>query len=93
MVTIIMNKSLHQPMYCLLFNLPINDLIGSSALFPQLIKEILLDTRHIESTELTKNTGSNKVRWTPKCNSAFCDLKGALCGESLLLNPDFDPAF
>ncbi|KAJ8404743.1 hypothetical protein AAFF_G00336060 [Aldrovandia affinis] len=48
MVTIIMNKSLHQPMYCLLFNLPINDLIGSSALFPQLIKEILLDTRHIE---------------------------------------------
>ncbi|KAJ8368490.1 hypothetical protein SKAU_G00085180 [Synaphobranchus kaupii] len=48
MATIIMNKSLHQPMYLLLFNLPINDLIGSSALFPHLINEILLDSRYIE---------------------------------------------
>ncbi|XP_035241124.1 olfactory receptor 1509-like [Anguilla anguilla] len=50
MATIIMNKSLHQPMYILLFNLPINDLIGSSALFLQLIKEILLDSRYIEAS-------------------------------------------
>ncbi|XP_064158495.1 olfactory receptor 52E4-like [Anguilla rostrata] len=50
MATIIMNKSLHQPMYFLLFNLPINDLIGSSALFLQLIKEILLDSRYIEAS-------------------------------------------
>ncbi|XP_061072283.1 olfactory receptor 52D1-like [Conger conger] len=48
MATIIMNKSLHQPMYLLLFNLPVNDLIGSSALFPQLIKQILLDSGYIE---------------------------------------------
>ncbi|XP_061072280.1 olfactory receptor 52B2-like [Conger conger] len=48
MATIIMNKSLHQPMYLLLFNLPVNDLIGSSALFPQLIKNILLDSGYIE---------------------------------------------
>lgn len=40
-LTIVLNKSLHQPMYLILLNLPINDLIGSSALFPQLIKEIL----------------------------------------------------
>ncbi|XP_036393614.1 olfactory receptor 52Z1-like [Megalops cyprinoides] len=48
LITITMNKSLHQPMYLLLFNLPINDLIGSSALLSQLIKEILLDSRYIE---------------------------------------------
>ncbi|KAL3991611.1 carboxypeptidase N regulatory subunit [Sarotherodon galilaeus] len=40
-LTIVLNRSLHQPMYLILLNLPINDLIGSSALFPQLIKEIL----------------------------------------------------
>ena len=44
-LTIVLNKSLHQPMYLLLLNLPINDLIGSTALFPQVIKEILLDTK------------------------------------------------
>lgn len=44
-LTIVLNKSLHQPMNLLLLNLPINDLIGSSALFPQVIKEILFDTR------------------------------------------------
>ncbi|XP_036391838.1 olfactory receptor 52B2-like [Megalops cyprinoides] len=47
LITITMNKSLHQPMYLLLFNLPINDLIGSTALLPQLIKEILMDSRYI----------------------------------------------
>ncbi|XP_053503084.1 olfactory receptor 52E4-like [Ictalurus furcatus] len=46
--TIILNKSLHQPMYILLLNLPINDLIGSTALFPQIIKELLWDTRTIQ---------------------------------------------
>ncbi|KAI5099225.1 odorant receptor, partial [Silurus meridionalis] len=45
--TIILNKSLHQPMYILLLNLPINDLIGSTALFPQIINELLWDTRTI----------------------------------------------
>lgn len=44
-ITIIRNKSLHQPMYLLLLNLPINDLIGTTALFPQIIKQILLDVK------------------------------------------------
>lgn len=48
LMTIIFNKSLHQPMYILLLNLPINDLIGSTALFPQIIKELLWDTRTIQ---------------------------------------------
>ncbi|XP_036393617.1 olfactory receptor 52B2-like [Megalops cyprinoides] len=51
LITITMNKSLHQPMYLLLFNLPINDLIGSTAILPHLIKEILLDSRYIEVSD------------------------------------------
>ncbi|XP_062242315.1 putative gustatory receptor clone PTE03 [Platichthys flesus] len=43
--TIVLNKSLHQPMYLILLNLPINDLIGSTAFFPQVIKEILTNNR------------------------------------------------
>ncbi|KAL7832212.1 hypothetical protein AOLI_G00297600 [Acnodon oligacanthus] len=46
--TIILNKSLHEPMYLLLLNLPINDLLGSTALFPQIIKDLLLETRTIQ---------------------------------------------
>ncbi|XP_072547525.1 olfactory receptor 52E8-like [Salminus brasiliensis] len=48
LTTIIVNKSLHEPMYVLLLNLQINDLIGSTALFPQIIKELLWDTRTIQ---------------------------------------------
>lgn len=44
-LTIVLNKSLHQPMYLILLNLPINDLIGATALFPQVIKEILTNSR------------------------------------------------
>lgn len=47
-LTIVLNKSLHHPMHFLLLNLPINDLIGSTALFPQIIKEIIFDTRTIQ---------------------------------------------
>ncbi|XP_071352815.1 olfactory receptor 52E4-like [Trachinotus anak] len=47
-LTIVLNKSLHQPMYLILLNLPINDLIGSTALFPQVIKEILTNSRTME---------------------------------------------
>lgn len=43
--TIVLNKCLHQPMHLILLNLPINDLIGSSAFFPQGIKEILTNSR------------------------------------------------
>lgn len=42
---IVLNKSLHQPMYLILLNLPVNDLIGSSALFLQVIKELLTKSR------------------------------------------------
>nr|XP_006628217.1 PREDICTED: putative gustatory receptor clone PTE03 [Lepisosteus oculatus] len=45
--TIALQKHLYQPMYLLLFNLPINDLIGATAFLPQLMKEILLDSRSI----------------------------------------------
>ncbi|XDV32122.1 hypothetical protein PO909_003011 [Leuciscus waleckii] len=43
--TIITNKALHEPMYILLLNLPINDLIGSTCLFPHIMRELLFDTR------------------------------------------------
>ncbi|XP_072547815.1 olfactory receptor 52H1-like [Salminus brasiliensis] len=48
LLTIILNKSLHKPMYLLLLNLPVNDLMGSTALFPHIIKEFILDTKTIE---------------------------------------------
>ncbi|XP_035536046.1 olfactory receptor 52B2-like [Morone saxatilis] len=44
-LTIVLNKSLHQPMYLILLNLPINDLIGASSLFLQVIHEILTNSR------------------------------------------------
>ncbi|XP_030260381.1 olfactory receptor 52B2-like isoform X2 [Sparus aurata] len=47
-LTIVLNKSLHQPMYLILLNLPINDLIGSTALFSQVIKEILTGIRTMQ---------------------------------------------
>uniref|UniRef100_A0A3Q2Q2V6 Olfactory receptor n=1 Tax=Fundulus heteroclitus TaxID=8078 RepID=A0A3Q2Q2V6_FUNHE len=47
-LTIVMNKSLHQPMHLFLLSLPINDLIGSSAVFPQLIKELLTNSRKMQ---------------------------------------------
>ncbi|XP_072315897.1 olfactory receptor 52Z1P-like [Eucyclogobius newberryi] len=47
MLTIILNKCLHQPMYLILINLPINDLMGSSAFFIQAIKQILWDSQPV----------------------------------------------
>uniref|UniRef100_A0A8C6UBK5 Zgc:152857 n=1 Tax=Neogobius melanostomus TaxID=47308 RepID=A0A8C6UBK5_9GOBI len=47
MLTIILNKCLHQPMYLILLNLPINDLIGSSAFFLNTFKQILVNSRTI----------------------------------------------
>nr|XP_057935893.1 olfactory receptor 52E8-like [Doryrhamphus excisus] len=46
--TIVLSKNLHQAKNLLLLNMPINDLIGSSAFFLQLIKEILTDSRSIQ---------------------------------------------
>ncbi len=47
-LTIVLSKSLHQPMYLFLLNLPINDLMGASALFLQVIKEILTNSKTME---------------------------------------------
>ncbi|XP_062409131.1 olfactory receptor 52B2-like [Sardina pilchardus] len=48
LITIILDKNLHHPMYILLINMPINDLIGSSALFPQIMREFLSNSESIE---------------------------------------------
>ncbi|XP_042372516.1 olfactory receptor 52B2-like [Plectropomus leopardus] len=47
-LTIVLNKSLHQPMYLILLNLPINDLIGSTAFFSQAIKDLLTNSKTIQ---------------------------------------------
>ena len=47
LVVIAANRSLHEPMYLLLFNLSINDLIGISALVPRVISDLLFDDRQI----------------------------------------------
>ncbi|XP_017559759.1 olfactory receptor 52K2-like [Pygocentrus nattereri] len=47
LLTIALDNKLHKPMYILLFNLPVNDLIGATALFPQLIASIHLQNRNI----------------------------------------------
>ncbi|XP_062414196.1 olfactory receptor 52N5-like [Pungitius pungitius] len=40
-VVILMDKSLHQPMYLLFCNLPLNDMLGSSILLPRLLLDML----------------------------------------------------
>uniref|UniRef100_A0A672GBQ7 Olfactory receptor n=1 Tax=Salarias fasciatus TaxID=181472 RepID=A0A672GBQ7_SALFA len=47
-LTIVLNTTLHQPMYMILLNLPINDLTGSSAVFSQLMKETLTNSGAIQ---------------------------------------------
>ncbi|XP_036420821.1 putative gustatory receptor clone PTE01 [Colossoma macropomum] len=47
LLTIALNRKLHKPMYVLLFNLPINDMLGASAFFPQLVYSILSQNRSI----------------------------------------------
>lgn len=44
---IIMEKSLHQPMYFLFCNLSVNDVIGNTALLPQLMAHVLSTKRFI----------------------------------------------
>ncbi|KAJ0063373.1 hypothetical protein NL108_002766 [Boleophthalmus pectinirostris] len=46
-LTIILNKCLHQPMYLFLINLPISDLMGSSAFFIQAMRQILMKSQTI----------------------------------------------
>ena len=47
LLTIALNRKLHKPMYVLLFNLPINDMVGATAFFPQLVSSILSHSRSI----------------------------------------------
>ncbi|XP_012990280.2 putative gustatory receptor clone PTE03 [Esox lucius] len=47
LATIALDRKLHKPMFILLFNMPINDLIGATALFPQLVVSILTQNRSI----------------------------------------------
>ncbi|XP_036453512.1 olfactory receptor 52B2-like [Colossoma macropomum] len=47
LLTIALNRKLHKPMYLLLFNLPINDMMGATAFFPQLVSSLLSQNRSI----------------------------------------------
>ncbi|MFT7818440.1 olfactory receptor 7G1-like [Arapaima gigas] len=47
LLTILLNKQLHKPMYLLLINLSINDMTGATAFYPQLISSILSQDRTI----------------------------------------------
>ncbi|XP_071781468.1 olfactory receptor 52B2-like [Centroberyx gerrardi] len=47
LTTIAMNRKLHKPMFILLFNLPISDMMGATAFFPQLVLSILSQSRLI----------------------------------------------
>ncbi|XP_034166703.1 olfactory receptor 52B2-like [Pangasianodon hypophthalmus] len=47
LLTIALNQKLHKPMYILLFNMPINDIVGASAFFPQMLFSILSQNRSI----------------------------------------------
>ncbi|XP_016116549.1 olfactory receptor 146-like [Sinocyclocheilus grahami] len=43
MIQILVEKSLHQPMYILFCNLTLNDILGSTVLLPHLLRDILKD--------------------------------------------------
>ncbi|XP_036420838.1 olfactory receptor 52J3-like [Colossoma macropomum] len=47
LLTIALNQKLHKPMYILLFNLPLSDMMGASAFFPQLVSSLLSQSRSI----------------------------------------------
>ncbi|XP_049432635.1 olfactory receptor 52B2-like [Epinephelus fuscoguttatus] len=47
LTTIAVSKKLHKPMFILLFNLPISDMLGATAFFPQLLLTIATQNRVI----------------------------------------------
>ncbi|XP_043975363.1 putative gustatory receptor clone PTE03 [Gambusia affinis] len=49
-LTIAVSKRLHTPMFLLLINLPISDILGASSFFPQLVFSILTQNRIISSS-------------------------------------------
>ncbi|XP_077578989.1 olfactory receptor 52B2-like [Stigmatopora nigra] len=47
LLTIVLNKKLRQPMYMFLLNMPVNDLLGSSAFFLHLFKSLLSENGRV----------------------------------------------
>nr|XP_006009363.2 PREDICTED: olfactory receptor 2K2-like [Latimeria chalumnae] len=47
---LLFDKKLHEPMYLLFWNMPINDLIGNCSLMPILISNLLSSTKEISYT-------------------------------------------
>lgn len=47
LILIILKKNLHKPMYFILFNLPLNDLIGMTAMLPKVLSDIVTETNTI----------------------------------------------
>ncbi|KAM8904567.1 olfactory receptor 52B2-like [Spinachia spinachia] len=50
LATIAVSKTLHKPMFILLFNLPISDMLGSTAFFPHLLFSIVTQNRVISQS-------------------------------------------
>ncbi|XP_061576548.1 olfactory receptor 52B2-like [Cololabis saira] len=44
---IILKKNLHKPMYFILFSLPLNDLIGITAMLPKVLSDIVTETHKV----------------------------------------------
>lgn len=47
LILIILTKSLHRPMYFILFSLPLNDLIGITAMLPKVLSDIVTETNKV----------------------------------------------
>ncbi|XP_036393621.1 olfactory receptor 52B2-like [Megalops cyprinoides] len=47
LVLIIMQKNLHKPMYFILFSLPLNDLVGITAMLPKVLSDIITETNKV----------------------------------------------
>ncbi|XP_058490549.1 olfactory receptor 4F4-like [Solea solea] len=45
---IVSRRNLHKPMYFILFSLPLNDLIGISAMLPKVLSDILTETNTVQ---------------------------------------------
>uniref|UniRef100_A0A3B4DZZ2 G-protein coupled receptors family 1 profile domain-containing protein n=1 Tax=Pygocentrus nattereri TaxID=42514 RepID=A0A3B4DZZ2_PYGNA len=47
LLLIILQRSLHKPMYFILLSLPLNDLIGITAMFPKVLSDIVTETNKV----------------------------------------------
>ncbi|XP_051934561.1 olfactory receptor 52B2-like [Hippocampus zosterae] len=69
-LTIVLSKNLRQPMHLFLLNMPVNDLLGSSAFFLQLLKEL--------------RSGSGRL-WHPACVTQAFFIHVYAAGTVLIL--------